>query len=188
MAGADGGLNNAETKLQTYSTMAFNKLCLGMKTGSETRWLTLRQTANSLHSLIADGKYKPTHIGREAWKSLIKGSSLQRNCNLEGFNVNPIRQTRARIGIVSNQENDCRSPDSRIGFGTNGNWCGQNDRNSAGNEARCAGDNGSKSIMTFGYIFAQEKLEGAPLGFYDSPASSCDELASKKYVCICLRL
>jgi len=79
----------------------------------------------------------------------------------------------ARIGIIANQENDCNSPDSRIGFGTGGGGCGQDSKNTAGNEARCSPDNGEKSIESFGYIFAQGRLEDAPLGSYDNPARSC---------------
>lgn len=176
MAGADGGLSTQETKLQTYSTTPFNKLCLGMNTKGVTRWMPLRYPAASLHSLIADGTYRATHNGRDAWKSLIDGSSLQYNCNQEGFNVNVNRNVGARIGIVGNNENDCRSPDSRMGFGTHGSYCGQNYRNSAGNEARCSPDNGHKSIMSFGYIFAKMAPRSGPLGSFDNPASSCKQI------------
>lgn len=136
----------------------------------------MEQKAKSLHSLIADGQYRPTYFGRETWKSLISGSSLQRHCNREGFNV--LRM--ARIGIVANQENDCNSPDSRIGLGTAGGRCRQNDRNSAGNEARCSADNGDKSIMVFGYIFAQEVSDEAPLGSQENPAASCTDIKAAR--------
>lgn len=125
-----------------------------MKVGSETRWMSLDYKASSLYSVIGDNQYKPTSKGRDAWKKLVSGSSLQPKCNREGFNV----LNMARIGIVSNQDNNCNSPESRIGFGTAGSSCGQNDKNSAGNEARCGGDNGNKSIKGFGYVFVQEKV------------------------------
>jgi len=154
-AGASSGLGEQETKLQTYSDLAFNALCLGMKTGNTRRWLRVPQKASSLYSLIADNRYRSTRLGRNAWKTLIPGSSLQRNCNKEGFNVYNHDHAMARIGIISNQENNCASPDSRIGFGTAGHYCGQDKNNSAGNEARCSADNGNKSIKSFGYILAQ---------------------------------
>ena len=61
----------------------------------------------------------------------------------------------ARIGIIANQENNCNSPDSRVAFGGAGGHCGTDNKNSCGNEARCRGDNGDKSIKASGYIFAQ---------------------------------
>ena len=42
----------------------------------------------SLSSLIAYGKYRATSLGRNAWRKLIGSqSSLQANCNKEGFNA-----------------------------------------------------------------------------------------------------
>jgi hypothetical protein len=176
VAGADGGLDNTEAKLDTYSHSPFTKLCLGLKTSGVTNWMPMEYRASSLYSLVADGKFRETHYGRNIWKNLIRGSSLQRNCNREGFNV----LSMARIGIVSNQENDCNSPDSRIGFGTGGNQGGQNGRHSAGNEARHSPDNGDKSTTSFGYIFAQEQLAEAPMGSFDKPASSCKNIKSAR--------
>ena len=159
-----------------------------MKTSGITKWLRLDYEAKSLYDVIHDNAYKATHLGRNAWKNLIRGSSLQSHCNKEGFNVY-YKATMARIGIISNQENDCKSPDSRIGFGTGGSHCGQNDKNSAGNEARCRPDNGDKSIKSFGYIFAQGRLEGAPLGSHDNPAPSCRAIkAARRFVNTCNQL
>ena len=59
---------------------------------------------------------------------------------------------KARIGIVANQENDCNSCDSRIGFGTGG---AHDDSNTCGNEATHSPDNGDKHIKAFGYILVQ---------------------------------
>lgn len=114
--------------------------------------------ANSLYSVIADGRYRHFSIGRSRWKSLIPGSSLQLNCNKEGFNFHVGKQASTRIGILSNQENNCGSPDSRIGFGTAGTGCyGKADNSvSTGNVAiGCSPDNGDKTIRAYGYILAQ---------------------------------
>ncbi|KAK3750715.1 hypothetical protein QZH41_017272, partial [Actinostola sp. cb2023] len=116
------GTDGRETKLPTYWTLPFTKLCLGMKTKAaqqQPNWIHLNYKARSLYSVIADGRYRSFSIGRSKWKSLIAGSSLQRNCNREGFN-NLLPQERTRIGILSNNENSCSSPDSRIGFGSAG--------------------------------------------------------------------
>ena len=148
------GKNFQETKLPTYWTLPLKRLCLGMMTGGHLNWIRLDYKASSLYSLIADGRYRATSLGRNTWKSLIRGSSLQRNCNQEGFNVYHVGQM-ARIGIIANQENDCKSPDSRIAFGGGGSWCGTRNSNSCGNEAKCSGDRGDRHTVSFGYIFAQ---------------------------------
>ena len=154
--GATGGLSEQETKLHTYHTFRFNRLCIGLKTGRFTRWQKLDIAASSLYSLIRGNVYHRTNIGRNAWKKLIPGSSLQRNCNREGINVHINKQgpARVRIGIIANQENDCNSPDSRIGIGGAGHYCGQDNSNSVGNTAKCSPDNGDKNIKSFGYVFA----------------------------------
>ena len=157
---AAGGLNTHETKLATYHLFPFSSLCVGMRVGKSLRWLRIPYRASSLFALIADNKHRHTRLGRNAWKSLIPGSSLQRNCNMEGFNVNfqgRLERSEARIGIISNQENNCHSPDSRIAFGGGGGYCSQNDNHSVGNEARCNPDNGDRSTVGFGYIMAQWK-------------------------------
>ena len=126
-----------------------------MKIGQKTNFIVINKTANSLYSLIADGQYRATSLGRNTWKKLIGSqASLQLNCNKEGFNaVSSLDfQAKARIGIINNQENDCDSCDSRIGFGTGGN---DDDDNTCGNEATYEPDNGVKHIKAMGYILVQ---------------------------------
>ena len=62
------------------------------------------------------------------------------------------QNSKARIGIIGNNEKDCRSCDSRIGFGAGGK---HDDTNTCGNEARNKGDNGDKHIKTMGYILVK---------------------------------
>ena len=73
---------------------------------------------------------------------------------MEGFNAVGTNSdmAKARIGIVANQENDCNSCDSRIGFGTGGNF---DDSNTCGNEATYSSDNGDKHIEAMGFILVQ---------------------------------
>ena len=125
-----------------------------MKVGAESKFIVLNQEASSLHSLIADGQYRQTSLGREAWKNLISEASLQQKCNKEGFNVlsDLAKHSKARIGIVGNNEDDCGSSDSRIGFGTAGY---PDDTNSCGDVAKHGGDKGDKLIKAMGYIFVQ---------------------------------
>ena len=127
-----------------------------MKVGNDLKFVSISYPASSLYYLIADGKYRASRVGRYKWKSLIKGSSMQTNCNKEGFNVrgNPkINFERARIGLIGNEQNDCLSPDSFLGFGSatkeNDVW------NTCGNSASYTPDNGDKEIKAMGYIFSR---------------------------------
>ena len=148
-------MDTQETKLPTYWNTPFNKICLGMKVDQQFKSVVINYQARSLYSLIADNIYRNTSLGRDTWKELIASqASLQLNCNKEGFNVliGSKQQSKARIGIVGNNENDCRSCDSRIGFGTGGDY---DDSNTCGNEATYNADNGDQHIKAMGYILVQ---------------------------------
>ena len=153
-----------------------------MSYGGRTNWMPLHYKANSLFSVIADNRYRATTAGRFNWQRLIAGSSLQPHCNKEGFNANMNHNDKARIriGIIANQENDCNSPDSRIGIGGGGNFCGQDASNSVGNEAKCGGDHGDKHLKAFGYVFAKTTSKIAPLGDHGNPASSCSVIRARR--------
>ena len=123
-----------------------------MKIGHEINFNVINKQANSLYSLIADGQYRATSLGRDTWKTLIGSqASLQTNCNMEGFNAVCILSSysKARIGILGNNQNKCTSCDSRIGFGTGGSPDGSN---TCGNVAEFLPDNGEKHIKAMGYI------------------------------------
>jgi len=126
-----------------------------MKIGHQTKFIVINRHANSLYSLIADGIYRATSLGRSTWKTLIGSqASLQYNCNKQGFNAAGSAQgsSKARIGILGNNGNSCSSCDSRIGFGTGGY---HDDSNTCGNEAMYSTDNGDKHIKVMGYILVQ---------------------------------
>jgi len=126
-----------------------------MKIGQQLNFIVINKTASSLHSLIADGQYRATSLGRNTWKKLIGlQASLQLNCNKEGFNAVGYDEGhfKARIGIISNQQNNCNTCDSRIGFGTGGD---DDDFSTCGNEATYYPDNGDKHIKAMGYILVQ---------------------------------
>lgn len=153
-AGGGTGFDETETKLPTYWSTPFTKICLGMKVNGQNRFIVINKQANSLHSLIADGQYRATTLGRDTWKKLLgHQASLQLNCNQEGFNAKrPDNRPKARIGILSNEQDDCNSCDSRIGFGTGG---AHDDSNTCGNEALSSSDNGDRHIKAMGYILMQ---------------------------------
>ena len=121
--------------------------------------MIISKNADSLHSLLADGQYRNTSLGRDTWKALIgQNASLQLNCNKEGFNaVSDL--SKARIGILGNDDNNCVGCDSRIGFGTGGGDEDSNtdDSNTCGNEAAkdFNPDNGEKHIKAMGFILVQ---------------------------------
>ena len=124
-----------------------------MKYNGILRAFSFSYPASSLYSLIADGRYRQTHLGRNKWKSLISDSSMQRNCNREGFNarVGSNVHARARLGLIANEQNECYSPDSFIGLGTYYGSVG----NVAGNYASYSPDNGEKNIKVMGYILVR---------------------------------
>ena len=154
LRGGETGFDAQETKLPTYWNTSFSKICLGMKIGQQINFTVINKQANSLYSLIADGQYRSTSLGRNTWKTLIGlQASLQLNCNKEGFNALSTSSlfSKARIGIISNDGNDCSNCNSRIGFGTGG----PPDDNTCGNEASWSPDNGEKHIKAIGYIMVQ---------------------------------
>ena len=155
LAAGKTGFDHRQTKLPTYWDTPFSKICLGMKIGHQIRFIVINQHANSLYSLIADGQYRATSVGRNTWKTLIgPQASLQRNCNREGFNAasESTYFSRARIGILGNSGHHCGSGESRIGFGTAGS---PDDSNTCGNEAVSNADNGVKRMKAMGYILVQ---------------------------------
>ncbi|XP_022787435.1 uncharacterized skeletal organic matrix protein 5-like [Stylophora pistillata] len=158
LPGGESGFDSQETKLPTYWNTPFSKVCLGMKIGQHVRFTVINKQADSLYSLIADGQYRATSLGRETWKDLIgSNASLQLNCNKEGFNTGNLHRhskyhSEARIGIVANQEDNCKSCDSWIGFGTGGY---HEDAVTCGNVAEIEGDNGARRTPAMGYILVQ---------------------------------
>ena len=153
--GGDTGFDTRETKLPTYWNTSFSKICLGMKIGQQINFIVINRQADSLYSLIADGQYRNTSLGRNKWKTLIGSqASLQSNCNKDGFNVVSDRNfhSKARIGILGNEQNDCGTCDSRIAFGTGGY---PDNSSTCGNEALHSSDNGDKHIKAMGYILVQ---------------------------------
>jgi len=154
-AGGQTGFDLQETKIPTYWNTFFSKICLGMKIGQQIKFIVINKHANSLYSLIANGQYHATSLGRDTWKALIASeASLQSYCNMEGFNAvgRDPGHSKARIGWISNNQNECSSCDSRIGFGAGGRPV---DANTCGNEASLGPDNGDKHIKAIGYILIQ---------------------------------
>ncbi|XP_078352482.1 putative skeletal organic matrix protein 5 [Oculina patagonica] len=64
LPGGKIGFDNHETKLPTNWNTPFSKICLGMKIGQQINFLVIYKQANSLYSLIADGNFRATSLGR----------------------------------------------------------------------------------------------------------------------------
>ena len=95
---------------------------------------------------MADGQYRSTSLGRDKWKSVVgDDASLQLTCNIR-------KGSMQRIAILANEDGDCHSCNSRIGFGTGGN---HDDSNTCGNIAKFDADNGDQLIKALGYILGQ---------------------------------
>ena len=82
----------------------------------------------------------------------------------EGFNAagGASDHHRVRIGMIANNENNCHSADSRIGFGGGGRGCASHGKeeearaNSCGNVAQCRdADRGDTNYPVTGYIMAR---------------------------------
>ena len=156
------GLTEKQTKLASYWNTPFDKICLGMKFKEETKWISVDHQNSSLFNAIEDGFFKKTDVGKDAWKSLMDDSLLQPNCNKEGFNLQPEGEygayVKARIGLVTNDQNNCTGCDSCIGFGVSVSSCKPNyDRNSTscGSSRRGCGGNPNWNKAAFGYILVQ---------------------------------
>ena len=149
--------------------MPFTKICLGIKISQRQRFIPVE---NSLYSLIADGKYWRTSLGRNTWKSLIgTQASLQRKCNKEGFNVvTSVVHSKARIGVIANEQTNCNSCDSRIDFGTGGF---PDDSNTCGNITQ----DGLRAVN------GNKKINGILL---DPVMDCCDNLKKIFLVCVLL--
>ena len=77
----------------------------------------ITEQANSLYPIIADEQYCATSLSCDTWKSLIEAeSSLQINCNKEGFNVLAERAcvTKALVSLVTITTSEPATPESGL--------------------------------------------------------------------------
>lgn len=152
---AGTSLNEDETKLSSFWSTPFTRLCLGMKhpDNGVTNSIVLNYPASSLRDVIGDGTFRPTNLSVTEWKKLLNNSGIQHGCQIQGFNsINKDYDyglgAKTRIGIIGSPVKCDQSIQSRIGFGSAGMFYNMDDSNSCGNELR-----NSLSIEAFGYIF-----------------------------------
>ena len=155
------GLTEKQAKLASYWNTPFDKICLGMKVSGVTTWIVINYQASSLFNVIADGEKKDTTAGKNAWRSLMDSSLLEKLCNQEGFNLQPPGQygsyVKVRIGLAADNYNSCAGYDSCIGFGISVSSCnGYNLTSSSCGTTRIGCNNKpNKKKLAFGYILVQ---------------------------------
>ena len=159
--GADrAGFDHVEAKLQTFNTISFTELRIALEypiDSGSIRSLVIPLAATNMSELFAGGAMHATQLGRDAWKGLVGAdASLQPSCNLEGANIYH-EQTRVRLGIISNEQEDCETPDSRIGVGGAGlPVCDPvPDVQTAGNSSCYGGDNGDVELAGFAWVYVR---------------------------------
>jgi MYXO-CTERM domain-containing protein len=121
------GLNTEEAKLVSYSSVPMEQARVGFTTNFgggdryywDYNWVNLDAVGDSFLQVIQPGNYIATGPGRNTWIGAVPGSQPQAHCNKGGLNAygNNRNTTRVRVGMIFNQENNCGSPDSRIGMG-----------------------------------------------------------------------
>lgn len=103
------------------------------------------------------------------------------NCNVEG--LNQALQSQVRIGLLGNNEGDCGSPDSGLGFGVRvASGClpqGGLDL-AAGSACPCECDGDVGSVKRFGYVLGAGPPGGWPV-WSGLDASSLLTDATKRY-------
>lgn len=157
-------LLKTEAKFRSFSELPVKQLRLSMVDAGITRTIVLDAVGTSLKAMVS-GPTITTTAGRVKWLSLVADPSLQTHCNAEGLNIDFTGtmlgpKIRLRIGIAANQETDCSSPDSFLGFGSaiSSFYCfGDVDPmlvvgNLAGT---MCGAPVSRTIRTFGYVFVR---------------------------------
>lgn len=103
LLGGKTGFDHAETKLPTYWSTPFSKICLGMKIDKQWNFtlVEFETYSSSLHSLIADNGGTGTSLGAEKWKNLAGSySSLPVSNIQEGFNLQRSKSSFLTIGQI----------------------------------------------------------------------------------------
>ena len=128
-------------KLATWNQVPFADILLGMESPvgmvnpPVPVYLKLTIAANSLLALFSPNTFVATNATKAQWLTLAPMSSLQVNCNQQGVNNQPggMNNARVRLGILSNTQNDCMTPESSVGVGFGAFPCQNNPTIRAGN-------------------------------------------------------
>ncbi len=68
--------DQTEAKFQSFSTVPFTNVLVGMRDGGAVRYVTLTKSSSSMQAMLSGG-FNGTSVGRNAWKGLMASGSLQ---------------------------------------------------------------------------------------------------------------
>lgn len=68
---------DTETKLSSFWSTPFTRLCLGMKYQNEKNWIALDYVGSSLRDVIGNSTFKETNLTVTEWKKLLNNSEIQ---------------------------------------------------------------------------------------------------------------
>ena len=158
--------SQTEAKFQSFNVLPFQNVLaamtpLGGAGAVSTLLIPIGDSTSFLH-MMNDSSPPSTSLGAAAWKGLsVPTAGLQPNCNAEGVDQQPSGNGAAantghiRLGLLGNDNNDCKTPDSYVGFG--GSYaasCAGGVSYSAGVMGG-AGCSGGPNIAEFGYLYVR---------------------------------
>jgi hypothetical protein len=163
-------MSQTEAKLDSYLAVPFTNILVMMEAldaSAPTQLVVPIPDSTSLSHLITMSATNTvtTTLGARAWTGLtVPAATIQPNCNVEGINIVPgsggctgATGTSVRIGIIANDQTDCCSPNSYVGFG--GDDEGDGDcypvLYSAGSMVGIGCTGGGTNIQNFGFIFVR---------------------------------
>ena len=162
---APAPIYGASEKYRPFNDLAFSELLIGMV---EEGAAQLSSGTPALNYLQRDLRAAPlldvfranrqtstpwSARDRSAWLALLPGATLQAHCNREGLNAYEGGGRRIRIGISSNEQEECYSNDSHIGVGAD-NTCG--DGAYVGSSSCSGAEGGDVAIAAFALVWVRD--------------------------------
>lgn len=110
---------NQNMKNEAYNSLGFVEVRLDMTTAGNSHILSTTQS--SALSLFTGGQLNVTYSRTDFlnWINVANSNwNNQSNCNVRGFQISVDGgEAKCRYGITMNNENDCNTNDSAVGFG-----------------------------------------------------------------------
>jgi hypothetical protein len=157
------GFNQQQAKLDSFSHVGFQEVLVGMNDDGQWEWLSfeLSKRYNSLLNAFRTNKHlspasPPPSLSD--WENLVSNADMQDNCRRQGLNASEGEsndKSRARIGHIANNEDDCEDPDSTIGIGIFGEGNSVTSKYSVGHFRSYDFDQDPVNIEAFGAVFVR---------------------------------
>ncbi|MBA2661884.1 MAG: hypothetical protein H0U74_06285 [Bradymonadaceae bacterium] len=163
LANNNPGFDREQGKFQSFLDLPYTQILVGLETPIGTSavpsptYLPIATEGASLQATFLTAAQTPFKVGRQAWMRTMPTGQVQSFCNAEGFNVRTTSDgSRVRIGLLGNNEDNCSSPDSRIGIGAAGSTCSLGNF-SVGNNSGCNTAAGlDRNTAAFGYVWVRD--------------------------------